>query len=70
MKTFVDQQYKLTVYYQRPHGELFDLEQDPGEINNLWDDPRHASLKAELTRKLLFAEMRKEPLWMPRVAGA
>lgn len=69
-KTFVDHRYKVTVYFNRPYGELFDLELDPNELNNLWDDPRHERLKAGLIRKLLFAEMAKEPLWMPRVAGA
>ena len=39
-------------------------------MENLWDEEEHASLKADLTRKLLFAEMGKEPLWMPRIAGA
>jgi len=29
MKTYVEDRYKLTVYYQRPYGELFDLQEDP-----------------------------------------
>ncbi|MBI3946983.1 MAG: sulfatase-like hydrolase/transferase [Armatimonadetes bacterium] len=70
VKTYVDERYKLTVYYQRDYGELFDLKDDPGEVHNLWSDPGHAALKAELVMKLLFAEMGKEPLWMPRVWGA
>jgi uncharacterized sulfatase len=70
VKTYIDARYKLTVYYNRPYGELFDLEKDPGEFENLWDDPASQPLKAELTRRLLFAEMGKEPLWMPRIAGA
>ena len=70
VKTYVDERYKLTVYYRREYGELFDLSSDPGETMNLWDDPTHAALKAELTRRLLFAEMGKEPLPMPRIAGA
>jgi hypothetical protein len=70
VKTYVDERYKITVYFNRGYGELFDLQEDPGEINNLWNDPDHAELKAGLIRKLLFAEMAKEPLWMPRVAGA
>jgi hypothetical protein len=60
---------ELTVYYNQPYGELYDLERDPGEVDNLWDDPAHAELKADLVMKLLFAEMGKEPLWVPRVAG-
>jgi len=70
VKTFVDNRYKLTVYYNRDYGELFDLQQDPGEINNLWNQKDYADLKAELITKLLFAEMGKEPLWMPRIWGA
>lgn len=69
-KTLVDERYKITVYYNRTYGELFDLAADPGEINNLWDQPEHAALKADLVMKLLHAEMGKEPLWMPRIAVA
>ena len=70
VKTYVNERYKLTVYYNRDYGELFDLQQDPQEINNLWNKPEYAELKTDLTLKLLFAEMGKEPLWMPRIAGA
>ncbi len=66
----MDERCKLTVYYQQEYGELFDLHNDPGETMNLWNNPKHATLKAELTRRLLFAEMGKEPLPMPRIAGA
>ena len=51
-------------------GELFDLEADPGEVNNLWSDPAAADLKSRLIEQLLQAEMGKEPLWMPRIANA
>lgn len=70
VKTYIDARYKLTVYFEREYGELFDLQMDPDEVNNLWDDPESQTLKAELTRKLLFAEMGKEPLPMPRIAVA
>jgi arylsulfatase A-like enzyme len=70
LKTYVDERYKITVYYNRDYGELFDLQADPGEINNLWGRPEYAQLKADLVMKLLHAEMGKEPLWMPRVWGA
>lgn len=69
-RTFVDQTHKLTVHYGRDEGELFDLQQDPQEIDNHWSDPGWADLKAELTRRLLHAELGKEPLVMPRIAGA
>jgi len=70
VKTYVGQRYKLTTYYNRDYGELFDLEEDPGEFNNLWDEEDAKDLKTDLIHKLLFAEMGKEPLWMPRISGA
>jgi len=70
LKTYVDERYKITVYYNRPYGEMFDLKEDPGEIRNLWDDGSFAELKSRLLLKFIWAEMGKEPLCMPRVAGA
>lgn len=69
-KTYVNERYKITVYYNQTYGELFDLQEDPGEINNLWDDPDAASLKSKLLLKYAWAEMGKEPLLMPRISGA
>ena len=45
VKTYVNDRYKLTVYYNRDYGELFDMQEDPGEINNLWNSSEHAALK-------------------------
>jgi uncharacterized sulfatase len=70
VRTYVDRCHKLTVYLDRDYGELFDLEADPGEIHNLWDKPAAQRLKADLMRRLIFAELRREPLPMPRIAGA
>jgi uncharacterized sulfatase len=69
-KTYIDKRYKITIYYGKSYGELFDLESDPGETCNLWDNPEHIKLKQALLMKYIYAEMGKEPLWMPRVAGA
>jgi len=69
-RTYVNSRYKITVYYNRPYGELFDLKNDPGEINNLWDNPASKDLKSDLLLKLIHAELGKEPMWMPRVCGA
>lgn len=68
--TYVTASHKLTVYLNQPYGELYDLQTDPGETRNLWDNPSSRDLREDLTRKLLFAKMSAEPLWMPRVAHA
>lgn len=69
-KTYVDQRYKITVYYNQTYGEIFDLQEDPNELNNLWDDPNASQLKMELLMKYIWAELGKEPMPMPRISGA
>ena len=70
LRTYIDRRYKLTVYRDRPSGELFDLQEDPGELRNRWDDAGYAAVKAELFQRALNAEIRREPTRMPRIAGA
>ena len=70
MRTYVDHRYKLTVHCGREYGEMYDLENDPGEFNNLWDDPGYKDLKVELLLKYTAAELEKEPMWMPRIFHA
>ncbi|WP_211748610.1 sulfatase-like hydrolase/transferase [Paenibacillus sp. Marseille-Q4541] len=66
-KTYVDQRYKITVYYRQSYGEIFDLENDPRELNNLWDDPDYTTLKLELLLRYISAELGKESMPMPRI---
>ncbi len=70
LKTYVDKRYKITVYYNQVYGELFDLQDDPGEVNNLWDRIEYKDLKGELLLKFMWAEMGKEAMWMPRISNA
>ncbi len=57
LKTYVEERYKLTLYFDRDYGEIFDLRDDPGELNNLWSV---VALRAELTEAMLHAEILKE----------
>ena len=57
LKTFINDRYKITLYYNRDYGEIFDLRDDPGEVKNLWAD---TELRADLTEQFLRAEMLKE----------
>ncbi|MDD9267313.1 sulfatase [Paenibacillus sp. GCM10023248] len=66
-KTYVGERYKITVYYNQTYGEIFDLQEDPGEVRNLWNDPASAALKSELLLKYIWAELGKESMPMPRI---
>ena len=70
MRSFVTQRYKITVYRDGDDGELFDLAEDPGEVNNLWHDPGAAKLKSRMMHEFLQATLVSEPMRMPRIATA
>jgi uncharacterized sulfatase len=70
LRTYVDDRYKLTIYRDRDYGELFDLEADPEERRNLWNDAEYSALRGELFGKFLNAELRREPMEMPRISHA
>lgn len=70
MRTYVNQRYKITVYRQGEDGELFDLQEDPGEINNLWHDSRSQQLKGRLLHEFMQATLISEPMRTPRIYGA
>jgi arylsulfatase A-like enzyme len=47
------ERYKLSYYQNLETGELYDLEKDPGEVENLWASARAKDVKEEMTEKLL-----------------
>ncbi|MGH6771432.1 MAG: sulfatase family protein [Xanthobacteraceae bacterium] len=53
MRTLVDRRWRITYYRGVPWGEFYDLESDPLEMHNLWNDPASAKAKAEVTERLL-----------------
>ena len=53
------ERYKLIHYYEAPEEfECYDLQEDPGELHNLYGDPQHAALVQQLRQRL--DELRKE----------
>jgi arylsulfatase A-like enzyme len=51
--------HKLIHYYEAPEEfELYDLQEDPGELHNLYGDPRYASLARDLRHRI--QELREE----------
>ena len=43
--------HKIVNYHGHDPGELFDLEKDPYEFDNLWEDPAYADVRFELMKK-------------------
>ena len=70
IRSFITDRYKLTLYRNQPYGELFDLQDDPRELRNRWDDPAYAQVKCNLLFEFAQAEMQREPTRMARIAGA
>ena len=44
--------YDRTAYYEGVEGELYNLNNDPRQWENLWDNPTHAKLKSDLLADL------------------
>lgn len=63
-RTLITKTHRLSFYKGEDWGELYDLQNDPQETHNLWDDPAHASAKADMTLRLmthLADQMDKSP---------
>ena len=53
LRTLVTERHQLTVYSGQTYGELFDLQEDPGQLHNLWSSPAHRSVRDSLHQWLL-----------------
>ena len=49
--------YASKVMSDSGFGELYDLETDPGEFENLWERPEHAGTRARLMERLVQLEI-------------
>ncbi|MEZ5644144.1 MAG: sulfatase-like hydrolase/transferase [Burkholderiaceae bacterium] len=61
-RTLVTDTHRLTIYDHQGWAELYDLQQDPDEVCNLFDDPDHTEVRARmferLARELMMADDR------------
>ena len=49
--------FKLCLYHNKGLGELYDMENDPWEFDDLWDDPGHEAIKHRLIREAFDAHV-------------
>ena len=52
MRSLLTEEGRITLYRGAQHGELFDLQRDPGEMQNLFGRPEHRELQTELLERL------------------
>ena len=57
LRTLVTPHWRFSLYRGVTWGELYDLETDPYEMRNLWDDPGRRTIRAELTERLAHEMM-------------
>jgi len=63
LRTLVTEKHRLTIYDGFEHGDIFDYESDPTEVNNLWN--KNEDLKNKLIEKLM-REMTNLQLRIPK----
>jgi arylsulfatase len=67
--------WKLVAHHGEPAsdrprtGELYDLDADPGELTNLWDDDAHRQVRADLQEMLVDVLVATEDRSGPRLAA-
>jgi arylsulfatase A-like enzyme len=57
LRTLVTQRWRMTIAHGDPYGELYDLKNDPHEMDNLFEDAAHRGVRAELMEKLAYRQM-------------
>jgi arylsulfatase A-like enzyme len=57
LRTLITQRYRLTIAQDDPWAELYDRQDDPHEMENLFDDAASRGVRAELMERLAYREM-------------
>jgi arylsulfatase A-like enzyme len=53
VRSYVTDRWRLSFHYDAGWGELYDLERDPHEVANLFDDPGYRAIRGDLTERML-----------------
>ena len=69
LRTIVTRRWRMTIAHGDAWGELYDLDHDPHEMENLFEDAPHRAVRAELMERLAYRQMEladRSPLPMGR----
>ncbi|MFW9827928.1 MAG: sulfatase [Candidatus Thorarchaeota archaeon] len=70
LRHLVTNDYKLTVYNNlRDFGDIYDRNNDPLELNNLWYKKEAKNIRSELIDKLLHENLKAQTCYPKRIAG-
>ena len=57
MRTLITSRWRMTIAHADAWGELYDLANDRHEMDNLFEDPGHRGVRAELMEKLAYRQI-------------
>ncbi len=57
LRTLITRRWRMTIAHGDPWGELYDLANDPHEMDNLFNDADHQGVRAELMEALAYRQM-------------
>jgi arylsulfatase A-like enzyme len=69
LRTLITRRWRMTIAHGDPWAELYDLENDPHEMDNLFEEASHRGVRAELMERLAYRQMElaeRSPLPMGR----
>lgn len=55
VRTMVTEGFRMSLFRPLGYSELFDLNKDPHEIRNVWDEPEYSSVRGELAERMVSA---------------
>jgi arylsulfatase A-like enzyme len=57
LRSIITRRWRMTIAHGDPYGELYDLQNDPHEMDNLFEDPAHRGVRGGLMEKLAYRQM-------------